>query len=1027
MKKIMTIILSILFMYAYLFASSESDMFDISPTANITGISLPLDEIWDILGTFNTSASAMPGIETDGTNIYSTTWNGDLFSRYDMTGTHLGDFTISGVEQIRDMAYNGSYFYGSDVTMTIYVMDLANETLIGTIDATCEGITGIRHIAYDPQLDNGNGGFWIGNWDELGAVAMDGTEIYSLIEDIADSCYGTAYDEWSEGGPYLWMFFQDGSGAVIHQFDIAAQSLTNVTHDASDLPGFVAGNTAGGLASYMTDSGVFALIVNIQQNPNLIGIYEIIEIGDPLRPNIPTSVVVTPGDEGALNATIEWICPELNIIGDPLTELLEMRVYRDDVLVYADNNPTIGGSGSYDDTQFTDPGLYEYSIIGYNQYGEGIAVTELMWIGEDVPAAVTDLELQDISGCGYLSWTNPSSGMNNGYYTNQISGYHITRLPDNIVYEIAERESIFIDYNIPGVNDYSYKVVVYNAIGDGDSLISNSAIIGEGSRIFLDNFENGLNNWTVINNGGLGEWELYEEPYLNNYSLPSSSSGNVCAADADASGYGTSTLTTLELANSLDLTDYSAVNIQFDLDWHALDEDDFCYVDVSNDGGNTWNNVLTYTGTDVRNTHEMIDISLYAANQSDVLFRFESVQPGWDYWWVIDNVSVYATDVTNNQWYPPENLNVESHPDNDYATFTWDAPSGNIELSQHDGNTINAYVQSFDNGYGVVFDVSAYSDVTVETIDFHHSSWGLMGNWDYSIHIIDWDTYTEITEVTDLQTIENDDWEEDIYLGSVPVSGLIGIFIEPMGNIADDAYPCVDTDGIGPDGMSYFGSLSDYSSMDLSGIGDFLIDLWIRGEETDVVVQAPQINAEIGIAPTRIPVITELYKSFIPVQLSRALQDYNVFLDDIPQGNTDDLEWEFTGLDSSVVYTAGVEAVYDEGISNRETFVFTYYGRTDANSILPLRTELCNNYPNPFNPSTTIKFTLNEVGRVQLLVYNIKGQLVRTLVNENKTPNMYEVTWNGRNDLGKSVSSGIYFYRLKTRNFDSTEKMIMLK
>jgi hypothetical protein len=92
------------------------------------------------------------------------------------------------------------------------------------------------------------------------------------------------------------------------------------------------------------------------------------------------------------------------------------------------------------------------------------------------------------------------------------------------------------------------------------------------------------------------------------------------------------------------------------------------------------------------------------------------------------------------------------------------------------------------------------------------------------------------------------------------------------------------------------------------------------------------------------------------------------------------------------------------------------------------RNSLSQNRPNPFNPTTTIEFTLKERANVQLKIYNVAGQLVRTLVNEARTPGeVHTATWDGRNDAGQSVSSGVYFYKLVAGNFVQTKKMVLLK
>jgi hypothetical protein len=85
------------------------------------------------------------------------------------------------------------------------------------------------------------------------------------------------------------------------------------------------------------------------------------------------------------------------------------------------------------------------------------------------------------------------------------------------------------------------------------------------------------------------------------------------------------------------------------------------------------------------------------------------------------------------------------------------------------------------------------------------------------------------------------------------------------------------------------------------------------------------------------------------------------------------------------------------------------------------------NYPNPFNPETTISFSLNEAGPVELAIYNIKGQKIKTLVNETLPAQNYNIVWNGRDDNNQQVSSGVYFYRMHTPTYTSTRKMILMK
>jgi hypothetical protein len=97
------------------------------------------------------------------------------------------------------------------------------------------------------------------------------------------------------------------------------------------------------------------------------------------------------------------------------------------------------------------------------------------------------------------------------------------------------------------------------------------------------------------------------------------------------------------------------------------------------------------------------------------------------------------------------------------------------------------------------------------------------------------------------------------------------------------------------------------------------------------------------------------------------------------------------------------------------------------NSVLPKEFVLENNYPNPFNPATTLAYSVPRESNVSLVIYNILGQKVRTLVNDFKNAGRYTVTWNGLDDSGSAVSSGIYFYSLVSGDVTLVKKMVMLK
>ncbi|MBC8344180.1 MAG: T9SS type A sorting domain-containing protein, partial [Bacteroidetes bacterium] len=94
---------------------------------------------------------------------------------------------------------------------------------------------------------------------------------------------------------------------------------------------------------------------------------------------------------------------------------------------------------------------------------------------------------------------------------------------------------------------------------------------------------------------------------------------------------------------------------------------------------------------------------------------------------------------------------------------------------------------------------------------------------------------------------------------------------------------------------------------------------------------------------------------------------------------------------------------------------------------IPKKYALHFNYPNPFNPTTTIRYDLPTDSEVHLVVYDVLGREVKTLINESQEAGFKSVRWNGRNDKGQQVSAGMYFYRIRAGKFSKVQKMVLLK
>jgi hypothetical protein len=150
-----------------------------------------------------------------------------------------------------------------------------------------------------------------------------------------------------------------------------------------------------------------------------------------------------------------------------------------------------------------------------------------------------------------------------------------------------------------------------------------------------------------------------------------------------------------------------------------------------------------------------------------------------------------------------------------------------------------------------------------------------------------------------------------------------------------------------------------------------------------------------------------------------------------PNGAGTTARYVLSGFGYNYIRDDGLGAAPDRVTHLRDILIYFQNVIDDPIGIDPVAfsNTLDNAYPNPFNPTTTIKYTIATRGQVSLKVYNAAGQLVRTLVDEMQSPQatQFSKSWNGLNDHGQPVSSGVYFYKLSTTNFTQTKKMVLLK
>ncbi|MBI9036578.1 MAG: T9SS type A sorting domain-containing protein [Bacteroidales bacterium] len=267
MKKFIILISLMIISSSILFAQSNSDI-DLNAKTNPNATTFT-DDLFDHHFDFICGdASGEAGIETNGEYIYTSKWNGDGFFCYEMDGTFLGAFPVPGEAAVRDLAYDGTYFYGAAANTQLFEMDFDGQS--GTLISTLSAAVDTRAIAYNPEYD----AFYGNNWsDPITLYDRTGGILNQWSCNSYSSYYGFAYVTPSNDGPFLYGFAQSGGGsqAVIVQIDPVAGDETGLTFDAI---GYSTTGTglAGGLAAFDTYApGLWTLLGTIQ-NETIFGI-----------------------------------------------------------------------------------------------------------------------------------------------------------------------------------------------------------------------------------------------------------------------------------------------------------------------------------------------------------------------------------------------------------------------------------------------------------------------------------------------------------------------------------------------------------------------------------------------------------------------------------------------------------------------------------------------------------------------------------------------------------------------------------
>ncbi|MBT3478385.1 MAG: T9SS type A sorting domain-containing protein [Candidatus Marinimicrobia bacterium] len=218
---------------------------------------------------------------------------------------------------------------------------------------------------------------------------------------------------------------------------------------------------------------------------------------------------------------------------------------------------------------------------------------------------------------------------------------------------------------------------------------------------------------------------------------------------------------------------------------------------------------------------------------------------------------------------------------------------------------------------------------------------------------------------------------------------------------------------IAPVSFDWVSKAADTIKISKTNLGETYELKWSESIDVDIDTIDYLVYAKIGVYPEK-----EIYDTtVIALPLS-----YQEIVEIVFEGKPN----EKATVQFTIFATDGIDTVRITG-DDRVLFVNRYEYLSTEGEGIPTEFALHDNYPNPFNPTTTLRFDLPEVSDITVTIFNMLGQKVRTF-NMNNTPAGYHsIKWNATNNFGDPVGAGVYLYQLRAGNFVKTKKMILLK
>jgi Secretion system C-terminal sorting domain len=445
------------------------------------------EALWDIQFGYNATTTSgtggFAGACFFNNEFWVSRWGSDSLFRYSQAGALLNRFTIPGLTGVRALTTDGIMLYAATNSTTIYRIDPTTSLLAPPHTVVAAGSPGnVRHCTYDAALNGGAGGFYVGNFNtDIWAVSRTGAILSSIPAAThgQTGMYGSAFDNLSAGGPYLWVFAQNGANnSQITRLQLPGGAPTVISHDVMSDVGPANGLTsglAGGLfISSQIISGQNTIGGMIQGTPNniLFGY----ELSDPVILSFDAQMESLRSTEGYTRIPENQLFPETfdasftnNGSQTLATVNVDFTVRFGGTTVYVNtqtvNNVASGASASVTSSAYTPlNGIGTYEVLAVTRLGGGQtdsmpsndSLTFTFLVTDSTYARDNDVP----DGAGYSVGTTESCF---------ITANYTLYAPDTL-------SSIWIELINPIDNDTTFGVVAATVGGFPDLILATGAI-----------------------------------------------------------------------------------------------------------------------------------------------------------------------------------------------------------------------------------------------------------------------------------------------------------------------------------------------------------------------------------------------------------------------------------------------------------------------------------------------------------------------------------------------------------------------